>query len=270
VLKFITGKPLWVNILAAFGLLLLLLLIFLGSLALLTKHGDTLRIPSVTGMPYAEAVKSLRAQGFDVQVQDSVYNDTVPPLQVIKQFPEADNQVKVNRTVYLTVNQSVAPFIQMPNLVGMTFRNAVLIMHQYGLQLEDTVFKPDFAKNSVLDQMYSGASIKPGTQIQEGSKVTLILGNGIGGFEFPVPDFVGQSYRDARRQLDSARLILGALVVDNEVTDTMHAFVYQQSPSRFDIEEHKVNHIREGQTVDLWLGVKQPERKIDSTNLQQQ
>lgn len=268
--KFITGKPLWVNILSAIAFVLLILLIFLGSLALITKHGKTLKIPAVAGMPLAEAKKTLEAQGFDVQIQDSTYNDTVPPLQVIKQFPDADNQVKVNRTVYLTINRSVAPFIQMPNLISMTFRNAAIIMHQYGLQIEDTIFKPDFAKNSVLDQLYKGESIKPGTQIQQGSKVTLVLGNGIGGFEFPVPDFIALTYREALTRLDSGRLILGALIVDRNVTDTLNAFVYQQSPARIDPEEKKINRIRQGQTVDLWLSVKQPERKMDSTSFQSQ
>lgn len=266
--KFITGKPLWVNILSAIALVLLLLLIFLGSLALLTKHGDTLKIPSVTGQSYADAKKTLEAQGFDVQIQDSIYNDTMRPLQVIKQFPEGDNLVKVNRTVYLTINRSVAPFVQMPNLVGMSFRNATLIMRQYGLQLGDTIFKPDFAKNSVLDQMYNGADIKTGTQVQQGSKITLVLGNGVGGFEFAVPDFIGLRYSDALALLSANQLVLGASVPDSDVNDNGNAFVYRQSPSHFDAEEKTVNHIRQGQTVDLWLSVKAPEKKTDSTNAQ--
>jgi len=268
VFKFITGKPLWVNILSAIALVLLLLLIFLGSLALLTKHGDTLKIPSVTGQSYADAKKTLEAQGFDVQIQDSIYNDTMRPLQVIKQFPEGDNLVKVNRTVYLTINRSVAPFVQMPNLVGMSFRNATLIMRQYGLQLGDTIFKPDFAKNSVLDQMYNGADIKTGTQVQQGSKITLVLGNGVGGFEFAVPDFIGLRYSDALALLSANQLVLGASVPDSDVNDNGNAFVYRQSPSHFDAEEKTVNHIRQGQTVDLWLSVKAPEKKTDSTNAQ--
>ena len=162
--KSLTTKPLWVNIVAGIALLLLLLLLFLGSLALLTQHGKTMKIPSVTGLSYADAKKSLETQGFGVQIQDSVYSDTMPPLRVVKQFPEADNLVKVNRTVYLTINRSEAPFIQMPNLLSMSFRNADMILRQYGLRLEDTVFKPDFAKNSVLDQLYRGETIKPGTQ----------------------------------------------------------------------------------------------------------
>src|SRR5580704_15485075 len=71
VFKFLTSKPLWVNIIAGIVLLLLLLLLFLGSLALLTRHGKTMKIPSVTGMSFADAKKALQEQGFEVQLQDS-------------------------------------------------------------------------------------------------------------------------------------------------------------------------------------------------------
>ncbi|MBS1918356.1 MAG: PASTA domain-containing protein [Bacteroidetes bacterium] len=265
--KFITSKPLWVNILTAMIILLLVLLIFLGSLDLMTRHGKTLKIPAVTGMSFDDAKKTLESQGFDVQVQDSTFNDTVPPLRVVKQFPDADNLVKVNRTVYLTINRAVAPFVEMPNLVNMTIRNASMVLEHYGLKIGDTVFKPDFAKNSVLEQMYNDEEIKPGTKIQQGSKITLVLGNGIGGFEFTVPNLIGLTFHEAKLRLDSSRLILGALVPDNDVTDADNAFVYRQSPPTYD-EEFKPNHIHQGQTIDLWLSVKKPERSTDTLKVQ--
>ena len=164
--KFLTSKPLWVNILAGIVLLLLLLLLFLGSLALLTQHGKTMKIPSVTGMSFDEAKKALQAQGFEVQIQDSsAYIDTMKPMQVVKQFPEADNLVKINRTIYLTINRSQAPFIQMPNLVSMSFRNAANVLRQYGLNMGDTIFKPDFARNSVLDQQYQRRDDQAGRRV---------------------------------------------------------------------------------------------------------
>jgi beta-lactam-binding protein with PASTA domain len=255
VFKFLTTKPLWVNILAGVGVLILLLLIFLGSLDLLTRHGKVLKIPQVTGLSLTEAKKTLETQGFEVMIQDSIYFDTMPPQQVIKQFPEADNLVKVNRTVYLTINRAVAPFIDMPNLVSMSSRNAGMILRQYGLKLEDTVYKPDFARNSVLDVLYKGESIKPGTKIQQGSGITLVLGNGIGSSDLPIPDLFG---------LDSSNMILGAVVPDANVSDTASAFVYRQSPPQIN-DEMKPNHIRQGQSIDIWLGVQRPERKVDTT-----
>lgn len=262
--KFLTTKPLWVNIVAGLVLLLLLLLIFLGSLALLTQHGKTMKIPSVTGMSFAEAKKSLQSAGFEVQIQDSVYYDTMPPLRVVKQFPEADNLVKVNRTVYLTINRSEAPIIQMPNLVSMTFRNAEMILRQYGLRLEDTLFKPSFAKNSVLDQIYKGASLKPGSPIQQGSAITLVLGSGIGGTGFIVPDLFGLTYPEAKGRLDSMGLTLGSVAIDPDVRDTTVGYIRRQIPEQFG-EGGVPNRIRPGQSIDIWLGAQKPERKPDST-----
>jgi len=264
VFKFLTTRPLWVNLVAGVVVLLLILLLFLGSLALLTRHGKTLKIPAVTGMPFADAKKTLEGQGFEVQIQDSVYSDTMPPLQVVKQFPDADDLVKVNRTVYLTVNQAQAPFVNMPNLVSMSFRTAEMVLRQYGLKLEDTVFKPNFAKNSVLLQLYKGENVKPGMKIQQGSAITLVLGSGIGGMALMVPDLTGLTYRQVKAWMDSTGVIIGAVVVDPDVTDTTNSYVRKQNPTPFS-EDRRPNPIRPGQSMDIYLGSQKPERKVDST-----
>lgn len=264
--RFLTSKPLWINILAGFVVLIILLLLFLGSLDLITHHGKTMKIPAVIGQSVDQARKTLESQGFEIVIQDSIYNDTIPPLQVIKQFPEADNQVKVNRTVYLTINRAVAPEIDMPNLLSMTFRNAEMVLRRYGLKLGDTVFRPDFARNSVLDQEYKGESIKPGTKIQQGSEITLILGNGVG-TEFTVPDLFGLTYLEARAALSQAGLIVGAVVPDADVRDTLGAFVYRQNPDRFDYNK-QINLIRQGQTIDVWISAVKKEKIVDSAAVQ--
>jgi eukaryotic-like serine/threonine-protein kinase len=266
VFRFLTSKPLWINILAGFVLLIVLLLLFLGSLDLITHHGKTMKIPAVLGQSVDQARKTLESQGFEIVIQDSIYNDTIPPLQVIKQFPEADNLVKVNRTVYLTINRAVAPEVDMPNLLSMTFRNAEMVLRRYGLKLGDTVFRPDFARNSVLDQEYKGESIKPGTKIQQGSEITLILGNGVG-TEFIVPDLFGLSYLEARATLSQAGLIVGSVVPDADVRDTLNAFVYRQNPDRLDYNR-QINRIRQGQTIDIWISAVKKEKITDSSAVQ--
>lgn len=270
--KFITGKPLWVNILFSIVLVFVLLFVFLISLNFLTKHGDTLTIPSVTGITYPDAKKTLEANGFEIVIQDSVFVDTAAPLSVLRQFPEADAVVKENRTVYLTINRAVAPTIEMPNFINMTFRSAEMALKQYGLKLEDTVYRPDFAKNAVLDQTFNGESIKPGSKIQMGSSITLVLGSGLGQDEFSVPDLFSLSYPEAIALLESNNLSAGSVVVDPNVRDTAAAFVYRQRPERVGFES-RINRIRPGQSIDIWLGTEKPVRVIDSTavpNLNQQ
>jgi beta-lactam-binding protein with PASTA domain len=157
----------------------------------------------------------------------------------------------------------VAPEIDMPNLSSMTFRNAEMVLRRYGLKLGDTIFKPDFARNSVLDQLYKGESIKPGTKIQQGSEITLVLGNGVG-IEFVVPDLVGLTYREARSAISQAGLIIGSVVPDADVKDTVNAYVYRQNPDRFDYER-QINHIRQGQIIDIWVSALKRERIMDSS-----
>lgn len=264
--KFITRRPLWQNILFAVLLVLILLFLLLQSLNLMTRHGATLIIPSVTGKSYEDAKKVLEAEGFDVQIQDSIYNDTAKPLSVLRQFPDGEEIVKVNRTVYLTINRAVAPEVEMPNLVGLSFRSAELALKQYNLRLGDTSYKPDFGRNSVLEQQFNGKGIKPGTRLPMGSDVSLVLGSGLGSEALPVPDLFGKTLTEARVLLESYHLGLGAPVFSGGITDSANAFIYNQKPVPV-LPDGRYSMIRPGQFIDVWLQAERPVR--DTSNIPQ-
>ena len=259
--KFITGRPLWANILFAIGLVLIVLFLVLQSLNLLTKHGDTLVIPSVTGKSYDQAKKLLEDAGFDVQIQDSIFNDTAKSLAVLRQFPEGESIVKVNRTVYLTINRAVPPEIDMPNLEMLTFRSAELALKQYGLKLGDTSYKEDIAKNAVLEQLYKGQRIKAGTRIAMGSSISLVLGSGYGQNALPVPDLFGKTYMDAKVLLESYNLSFGAVVFENGITDSANAYIYRQQPEAAS-PDGRQNNIRPGQSISVSLQAERPVRAV--------
>lgn len=260
--KFITNKPLWVNILVGIGLVIVIFLFFMLSLNWLTHHGEAKTVPSVTGKKLSDVQKVLEDQGFELVIQDSVYFDTVGPGVVIKQVPEADAVVKVNRTVYITVNRFVPPDVAMPNLIGYTFRNAEMVLKNMGLKLGDTTYRPDFAKNSVLEQTFNGRAISPGAKIRMGSAISLVIGSGIGNADMTVPKLIGLTYNEAKMMLDVNGLIVGSVIPDPLVKDTANAFVYRQSPQSKTEDGFRVR-IRPGQMVDVWLSVEKP--AVDST-----
>ena len=262
-MNFITSKPLWINVLFAVVLCLLLLFLFLVSLGVLTKHGEVLKIPKVTEMSVDEAISRLENAGFEVEIQDSVYKEDLPPRHVIKQFPEPEATVKVNRTVYITVTRTVAPLIEMPNLVGPSFKNAEIVLKQLGLKLGDTTSKPDFAKNSVLNQLYDGKDIAPGTRLPMGSQIDLVLGSGLADVDMAVPDLYGKTYAEARVWLDSFGISV-VPIADPDVNDVEEAFIYRQNPGRYNLDK-RVNRIRPGQMVDVWLSVL-PKPRPDTLN----
>ena len=257
--SFITKKPLWVNLLAGMVLGLLLFGAFLFSLGWLTDHGKSSTVPSLAGKSLDEAKIILEKAGFDWEVQDSVYVDTVPPLQVVKQIPDADEVVKSNRTILLIIRSVEPPLVEMPNLIGYSFRNAEVVLGTMDLKVGDTLFRPDFARNAVLEQRYNGSVITAGTKIRKGSSITLVLGDGLGDQPIEVPALVGLSYEEAKALLESSGLSFGAIVLDPAVRDTLSGFVYRQSPSTLD-EDNMPAKIRPGQLIDIWLQSQRPLR----------
>jgi eukaryotic-like serine/threonine-protein kinase len=258
-------RSLGASILAGIGISVLIIFLFLQTLNFWTNHGEYLRVPEVKGKTLAEATDFLEKQGFEIIIQDSIYQDTMPPLVVLKQFPEPDATVKVNRTVYLTINRATPPLVDMPNLVGLSFRNAELELKAKGLKLGDTTYVPDIAKNAVKDQLLNGASLRPGTKVAMGSLISLVLGAGIGSEEIPVPDLFGMPYVEALTLLEASGINLGVVLPDADLKDTTAGFVYWQNPARFN-EERKLNRIRMGQMMDIRLSAIKPERP-DSTLL---
>lgn len=255
--KFLTHRPLWVNILFVLVVTALLVLVFFGSLDYITKHNKYEKVPSVVGKNIDAARKILEDKGFEVEVQDSLYIDTFPKLAVIKQTPGGDATVKVNRTIYLTLNRAQPPLVEMPNLVGFSIRNAEMYLENLGLHMGDTTYRPDIAKNAILEQLYNGQPIKSGTKIYMGSSISFVLGSGVSDEDVAVPNLIGKTYAQAKSLLRSKNINFTP-VIDMDVTDTANAFVTRQSPIPYkEFDDEKItNRIKAGQNIDIWLSTK--------------
>ena len=262
--EFITKKSFGVNLLAALLLGVLLILLFFQTLDWLTAHGDYVKVPDIKGKKVEEARKMLEAQGFEVEVQDSVFFDTAAPLTVMKQLPLPNEMVKVNRTVYLTVNRIQPPLVVVPNFMGQTFRSVEMQLRTLGFKLGDTTYKPDFAAGSVLEQIYNGTPVRPGTSVPMGSRIDLVLGAGLLQEETPVPGLLGMTFAEAKLMLEQNGLLLGAVVTDATVVDSAAAFVIKQYPP-IKNEEGSPMLIRGGQLMDLWISM--DKEKMDTAQL---
>lgn len=260
--KFLNNKPLWFHFLLALAIIALLLFLFVLSLNLITRHGESSNVPLVTGKRVDEVQSILDKKGFDLIIQDSVYYDSIPPGMVLRQVPEADEVVKVNRTVYVTINRFVPPDVEVPKLNGLSYRNAEMVLKNLGLRIGDTTFRTDFAKNTVLEALYKGKSLNVGDKIKMGTAVDLVLGSGIGNEAIPVPDLVGLTYDEARALLDANGIVMGAHVFNPDVRDSVNAFVYRQRPAS-KTSDGKTLTMRAGQMIDVWLQIEKPVR--DST-----
>ncbi len=218
------------------------------------------------GMHIDDATQTLEEQDFEVEVQDSVYIDTLKGLTVIRQSPEADAEVKAGRKVYVTITRLIPPLVDMPDLRGFSYLSAEHHLQSLGLNLGDTIYKPDIAKNFVLDQLYKGAPVKPGTKVNMGSEIDLVLGSGVGSTSIAVPDLVGLTFKEAQDKLSALNINLGAVVVDPGVKDKNIAYVREQNPPAISepIPGQKIlNKIRAGQIIDLTLSASPPPPKVE-------
>ena len=254
----ITEKPLWVNMLAGLGIILILIILFFSLLGWITGYGNTTKVPSVAGQEITAATQVLEQAGFEVEIQDSVYVDSIPKLAVVRQTPEADATVKSGRTIYLTVNRMVPPQVEMPSLIGYSVKSAELYLQSLQLKMGTITYKPDIARNSVLEQLYNGVAVKEGDKVPLGATISFVLGSGLGGNEIDVPDLVGMTLSEARSYLSTMSINVGAIVAQGSIRDSASAYVVKQSPDYLsemldDAGNRTPNKIRQGQLIDIYI-----------------
>ena len=252
--KFINRRPFWLNAIVAILLAFLLIFGMLKLLGFITKHGVVLTVPKVVNTSTKAAIILLESKGFEVLIQDSVYTDTAKLGTVLKQFPDANSTVKVNRIVILTVNREVLPNIDAPSLIGKSQAYALEILARSHFNLGDTTFEPSYMQGAVISQNFKGVKLEPGTKIPWGSKIDLVIGAGLSQTQFEVPSLTGLTLSQAKQILIDKRLILASIISykGGPISDTANAFVVQQSPPSAN-EDKSLNYIREGQVMDLYI-----------------
>ena len=239
------------NLAIVLSLCAILYMSFFGMLHWLTKHGEEVKIPDLNGKDMNAAITLLHSLHFEVNV-DSTYEPAFKPLVVLKQVPDTGSIVKEGRTVFLTVNMLTPPRIPMPNLVNLSLRSAEMLLRNNKLLLGDTIYKPDIAAGAILEQRYKGQTINPGELILQGSKISLVIGNGLGNLEWDVPDVTGLAVDDAMTILNQYNIQPIFSVQDQmtEISDTSSAIIVDQDPRALN-DKGGVNRIKNGNIITL-------------------
>lgn len=217
------------NLIAAFIAIVCLFLFVYVGLKIYTKHDESIAVPKVKGLHISAAIQALEDAGLEYQI-DSVYQMDAKPGMVIEQDPEQGFHVKSGRTIYLTIITQVAPEVAFPNIKDKTLIEATAILKNHNLRIGDTSYVADIARDIVLDAQFAGQSIRNGRMIPKGSRIDLVLGNGLGANEVEIPNLIGLPLNEAKFALSGAGLGLGIVTYDPNVTDTATAVISVQSP----------------------------------------
>jgi len=255
------------NLVIVILIFVVLYVLFFTTLHWVTRHGEEVKIPDLRGKNVNVAVAQLKEMHFEVNV-DSTYEPTAKPLSVLKQVPDTGSIVKQGRTVFLTVNMLTPPHIPMPNLVNLSFRSAEMLLRNNKLLVGDTTYKPDIAGGAILAQSYHGSPIYPGEMIQQGSKISLVIGNGLGNTKFAVPPVTGISVDEALTILNQYSLQIIVVPIDqlSSISDTLSAIVVDQEP-RAANEAGVADSIKEGDLIYLKIEQNPPPEDIHDNNI---
>ncbi|MGM0549827.1 MAG: PASTA domain-containing protein [Bacteroidota bacterium] len=263
--KFITSKLFLKHLAISVGVLIALILITLLGLRIYTHHGQTIQVPDLTGYTIDEAREVAEAKELRFELVDSVYNNERKKGTVIDQNPPAGFQVKKNRRILITSNAFNPEKVTMPNVVGVSHRQAKSMLKSVGLEVGKLIHVPDIAINNVLRQQLDEKELAPGSMIEKGTKVDLVLGSGLSSERTGIPDLYEFTYMEARDRLLRAALNVGATIYDESVEtdkDSARAKVWRQYPSY-----KKDKQIRLGTSVDLWLSIDSTLFMPDTTEL---
>ena len=139
---------------------------------LFTRHGSSVEIPNIYGLPASEAVRLLDKADLRYEVIDSVYTTEVPKGAVYDLSPKAGSRVKAGRIIFLTLNASSPR----NGIIPSSERQARARLVSLGFEN----ITPSYVAGSFDDlvigvQLYSGQTLAPGTRIPLATPLILLV-----------------------------------------------------------------------------------------------
>lgn len=235
------------NILIALAIIIGLMWAAFILINIYTNHGETEKVPNLKGLTINEAQMLLDNHHLKMAIIDSVYTKEAKLGTILEQNPAPKSTVKPGRPIYLVVNSSRIRQVPVPEIVETSLRQAESMIASVGLKVENIIQAPSDYKDLVLDVMYKGKSIKAGTNINEGSGLVIVVGNGLGGEKSAVPILKGMGANEAKTTIYTASYTMGGIIYDEEPSgDEDDYYVYKQRPRGGD-------SISIGTRIDIWL-----------------
>jgi len=208
-LKKINYRKLWITIGIYFGGLFVLA-VFMDQVAMpiIVHKGDDCLVPDIANMSTQAAEIKLKESDLQMTVALEEFNAQYPKGVIISQLPEQGASVKRGLKVRVTVSKGAAS-ATVPNLRGVTLREAKLMLEKEGLVMGDLLW---FNDDQVLPDGVIIASRPPaGTVMKLNADVQLLINRKFTDVLVGVPDFVGLDFSEAEQVAQENFLIIGNL-----------------------------------------------------------
>lgn len=229
-----------------------------------TNQGETISVPDLQGMMHYDVAEFLEKRDLRYEIEvDSGYSAKYPPLAVLKQFPLANDKVKENRKIYLTLNTKKPPVVKLPELYGLSIKNAILELNSLGFQLGTTTYEPAHHLNTIMSMSINGKQYEGGEMVAKGSKIDFVLADGMGNRLLESPNLAGLDLEEAKTVIFGSGLKFRNAYYEKEGTMMIKMMnedneeVYEEielGPGKvFKQKPGAGRRIRIGAEVDVWL-----------------
>lgn len=195
-----------------------------GCMSTTVVHNMT-QAPALVGLSLRQAEAKASTAGVQVQVTSSESSETMPLDFVLRQDPEPQTMVQKGRIISVVTSSGPVSLV-LPDFVGGTFETAQNFITKNQLILGDLIEKTDkSAVGTILAQDPPANS-----DIDRGATVTLTVSKGT---MATMPDLVGSSLTDAKKQLSALGLAVSKVIVAAQTTHPAQ-LVLKQEPAAGD------------------------------------
>lgn len=175
--KKIFSAYVWGNLLAMVAVAALAVFLLWKGLALYTKHGETVSVPSLIGLQESDAMYTLERLGLRGVVADSAYNKRKPTDSILEQHPVAGAKVKAGREIQLTINSAHTPTLPLPDVAdNSSLREAQAKLTAMGFKLGPVEYIPG-DRDWVYGVKSRGHNVYTGERVPLDVPLILQVGN---------------------------------------------------------------------------------------------
>jgi hypothetical protein len=173
------------NALGAGIFLLLLVFLTFGFFRWFTRHGEEITVPNAVGMPMQEALELLDDASLEGVFADTLFDvpDSLKHIgkgSVLEQIPQAGSLAKGGRKIRLFIRALGEARISVPDYHSMSLRALQADFKERGFLIQQILASdrsaPKLDMNPpVLDVLFKGKKLQPGSRIEKGSKLVVIV-----------------------------------------------------------------------------------------------
>jgi serine/threonine-protein kinase len=206
------------------------------TLFFIIKREKTVTVPDLTGKSAVSVLETLTRLELNPRLKSQTFDDQIPKNHVIGQEPEAGTTIKKGRSIHIVISRGPR-FLAAPDLTGETLSQAVIELEKNGLCRGNIAYDhygENLEKNRIIAQ-----EPLPGTILESGDCVNLLVNIGHLLRAYVMPDLSGQTLDEAVLTVEKYRLAMAGINYEYKKSRPLHKIVRQSPPAGYYVNENQ-------------------------------